>query len=242
MVKRLSESAPDRIERFFGFMARHWLLWANLIVGLYVGLPWLSPLARAAGLDRVGRFIFRLYSPPMCHQLAASSYHILGYQVAYCERDTALYTAIFAGGLFFGLLRRRLRPLPGWLFLLFSLPIFFDGITQSVRAFVPDWPVRTQNAWAAWLTGGLFPAWFYVGDDVGHLNWLLRTVTGVLFGLALAWAVYPRVEKEFQHRPAPPVTIKPLPSAALRSLRGASGETCPTAVPGGDDTPPPAAP
>ncbi len=238
----LAVPTPGRLERFFGFMARHWLLWANLLVGLYAGLPWLSPLARAAGLEHLGRFIFRLYSPPMCHQLPGTSYHLLGYQVAYCERDTALYTAILAGGLLFGLLRRRARPLPGWLFVLLTLPIFFDGVTQSVRAFVPDWPIRAQNPWAIWLTKSLLPAWFYGGDQVGHLNWLLRTVTGALFGLALAWTVYPRVEKEFQQRPAPPVTVKPLPSAALRSPHVASAETCPAAVPGGDDTPPPAAP
>ena len=56
---------------------------------------------------------------------------------------------------------------------------------------------RESNAWAVWLTGGLFPSSFYVGTTVGSLNWLLRTLTGTLFGLATIWFVYPYLADGF---------------------------------------------
>ena len=91
----IHSAPPDRFERALRFLLRHWLLWLNLGIGLYALIPWLSPLARLAGWETLGQFLFRLYSPPICHQQPASSYFLGGYQVAYCQRDTAIYTTIF---------------------------------------------------------------------------------------------------------------------------------------------------
>jgi uncharacterized membrane protein len=184
---------PDRFERAIHFLLRHWLLWINLGLGLYALLPWLSPLARLAGWEGLGQIIFRLYSPPICHQQPDSSYFLGGYQVAYCERDTALYTSIFLAGLFFGL-RRRMRPWPWWSLVLCMVPIGLDGITQVPRAVLADYTLRTENLWAIALTGGIFPPSFYAGDAVGSLNWLLRTVTGVIFGVGLVFTMYPLID------------------------------------------------
>ena len=54
-----------------------------------------------------------------------------------------------------------------------------------------------MKPWAVWLTGDLFPSSFYVGTTVGSLNWLLRTVTGTLFGLATIWFVFPYLDEGF---------------------------------------------
>lgn len=183
-------TALDRAVRFF---VRHWLLWANLAVGLYAGLPWLSPLARAWGWSRLGETIFWVYSW-LCHQSRDASYHLFGYQVAYCHRETALYSAMLLGGILFGICRRRMHDVPWWPLILSLILLGLDGFTQAPRALLPQWPLRTENRWAVVLTGGILPAWFYVGDGVGTLNWWLRTVTGGLFGLALVLALYPRVE------------------------------------------------
>jgi uncharacterized membrane protein len=185
---------PERFERFLRFWLRHWLLWLNLGIGLYALVPWLSPLARLAGWEGLGQLLFRLYSPPICHQQPASSSFLGGYQVAYCQRDTAIYTTLFLAGLLFGLVRRRARPWPWWALVLCILPIGVDGLTQVPRAILPDWTLRTDNAWAVALTGGIFPAGFYVGDAVGSLNWLLRTVTGVVLAVGLVFTFYPLIE------------------------------------------------
>lgn len=194
-----SWSREEPTTRFFSQFVdrftRHWLLWTNLFLGSYALLPWLSPLLRALGYETAGRALYLAYRP-FCHQRPELSYHLWGYPVAYCHRDTAIYTALFLAGLAFGFARTRLRPLPGWAFVLFALPLAADGFTQLPRAFLPDWPLRVENRWAVALTFGRLPERFYYGDAVGSLNWWLRTVTGVLFAVGLAWAVFPRVERE----------------------------------------------
>jgi len=192
------QPTPDPVERVVRFLLRHWLLWLNLGIGLYALVPWLSPLARLAGWERLGQLLFRLYTPPICHQQPEYSYHLGGYQVAFCERDTAIYTGLVLAGLLFGVLRRRVRPWPWWVLVLCTLPLALDGGTQVMRYILPDWTARADNAWAVYLTGGVLPPGFYVGDGVGTLNWLLRTVTGALFSVGLVFTIYPLIEAEMR--------------------------------------------
>lgn len=70
------------IDRFLYTLARRWLLFLNLAVGLYVGLPMLAPVLMQAGLTGPARIIYTIYSP-MCHQLASRSFFLFGDQVAY---------------------------------------------------------------------------------------------------------------------------------------------------------------
>jgi uncharacterized membrane protein len=53
----------------------------------------------------------------------------IGFKVALCQRDLALYGSMVAAGLAFGLWR-RLRPLRLWVFGLMLLPMAIDGGTQ----------------------------------------------------------------------------------------------------------------
>ncbi|MBC7250569.1 MAG: DUF2085 domain-containing protein [Anaerolineae bacterium] len=73
----------------------------------------------------------------------------LGYKMAYCERDAAIYTSIFLGGLIFALLRHRLKPLPWTLFFLSILPLAVDGLGQML-GFWESTPLSRL------ITGGLF--------------------------------------------------------------------------------------
>jgi uncharacterized membrane protein len=57
----------------------------------------------------------------------------IGYKMAYCERDVAIYSSMLAAGLVYALLRRRIRPLGLKWYLLFAiLPMGIDGGTQLV--------------------------------------------------------------------------------------------------------------
>lgn len=89
----------------------------------------------------------------------------LGYKVAICERDLAIYGSMVVGGLIFAALRKRRRivKLPIKIYLLFLLPIAIDGLSQLFG-------LRTSN-------------------------WFLRTLTGSLFGLATIWLAYPYVQE-----------------------------------------------
>ncbi len=73
----------------------------------------------------------------------------LGYQVAFCERDTAMYGSILLAGLLFGLMGRRWRPLPWWGLVLFSIPIAVDGLSQ-----LPGW--RESTPLLRVITGAIF--------------------------------------------------------------------------------------
>ncbi len=96
----------------------------------------------------------------------------LGYKVAFCQRDIAIYSAILLFGLIFSITNRKIPSLPlaAW-FILGIVPIGLDGLSQIV----------SQLPW------GIIP--------LRESTPLLRTITGGLFGFATAWFGYPVVEE-----------------------------------------------
>ncbi|MBK6793339.1 MAG: DUF2085 domain-containing protein [Anaerolineales bacterium] len=100
----------------------------------------------------------------------------VGYKVALCERDVAIYIAILIFGIIFGLTGRRFKSLHWILWLLLGIaPIGLDGFSQLFSQFNWDWlnalvPYRESTP-------------------------LLRTLTGTLFGFFTAWFAYPNIEE-----------------------------------------------
>lgn len=202
------------LTRMVGGFSRHWLAILNTIVFLYVGLPFLAPVLLKAGAEGPARLIYTVYSP-VCHQLAFRSWFLfgeqaayprslagtslipygvatglsendlaaarsfvgnerLGFKVAFCERDVAIYGGILIGGLVFAMVRGRLKPLPVWAWFFFGvLPMAIDGGTQFISGF-PGLP-------AGWAMRESTP--------------LLRTATGLLFGILNVWLAYPHLEE-----------------------------------------------
>jgi len=193
----------------------HWLALANAAVAVFAGLPILAPAMLAAGWSQPALLIYSVYRTT-CHQWPGRSYFLfgpqlaysmddleryglgtahdfmgnaaLGFKVAYCERNFAIYTTLLVAGLVYALLRGRIGPLPWQGLAALLLPIALDGLTQ--------------------LTGAR------------ESDWLLRTLTGVLAGVAGAWLVYPRVDRAFG------ITA---PATAGRPVERLEGE-CPTAA------------
>lgn len=80
----------------------------------------------------------------------------LGYKMAYCQRDTAIYGSMLLAGMVFGLIRHRLRSIPFVLYLIFLAPLAVDGLAQLLGFYESTWQLRT-------ITGSLFGAatvWF----------------------------------------------------------------------------------
>jgi uncharacterized membrane protein len=97
----------------------------------------------------------------------------LGYKMAWCERDAAIYFALLAGFVFFGIIRRYAKPLDPRLYLLFVIPMAIDGTWQLVTsplALVSFLPTHESTA-------------------------LLRVLTGALFGLGTVWLIFPHVDQ-----------------------------------------------
>ncbi len=116
----------------------------------------------------------------------------LGYKMALCERDMAIYGFVLIGGLLYGLLRKRvaIRPLPVLVFLIIGMgPIALDGFSQLFGYYaVPiggGEPSSVQQ-----LLGAIFP--------LRESPPWLRFTTGALFGFMLAWLILPHVDGGMQ--------------------------------------------
>ncbi len=97
---------------------------------------------------------------------------LMGYKVALCERDIAIYGALFLFTLFFSLVRNRLRPVPLLLYVIVGLgPVGLDGFSQLLsNPPILLWPASESTP-------------------------LFRTVTGALFGLMNGWLALPYLEE-----------------------------------------------
>lgn len=76
------QSLAARANRVVYTFARHWLLIFNLVLGVYVGLPWLAPLFMAWGWTGAANVIYLVYST-QCHQLPQRSYFLFGPKAMY---------------------------------------------------------------------------------------------------------------------------------------------------------------
>jgi len=74
----------------------------------------------------------------------------IGWKVALCQRDVAIYGAVFLTGILFAIFRERIRDGISWQWLiLFAVPMAIDGVTQMI-----GW--RESNWWLRTVTGALF--------------------------------------------------------------------------------------
>lgn len=141
------------------------------------------PLAEA-NLSGVKTFeeisgIPHLDDPYSFTRFAARSYvgdEVVGYKIALCERDVAIYLSILLFGIIFGFTGRRIKPLHWALWILIGLgPIGLDGFSQLFSQF--NW---------AWLASVI---------PYRESTPFLRVLTGALFGLSTAWFAYPNIEE-----------------------------------------------
>jgi uncharacterized membrane protein len=89
----------------------------------------------------------------------------LGYKVALCQRDVAIYFGILMFGVIFGVTKRRLFGIPWYFWILLGiLPIGFDGLSQLISQPPLNMiPFRESSPWLRVATGfmfGFFTAWF----------------------------------------------------------------------------------
>ncbi|MCI0555741.1 MAG: DUF2085 domain-containing protein [Anaerolineae bacterium] len=63
-------------------ISRHWLLFLNLLVAVWVGLPWLAPVFMHLGWSSAANVVYLTYSF-QCHQLPERSFFLFGRQAMY---------------------------------------------------------------------------------------------------------------------------------------------------------------
>jgi uncharacterized membrane protein len=215
-----------RTDRFSFWLSDNYIWVFNLVILIYLGLPFLAPVLMKAGATTPATLIYRSYGF-VCHQLAYRSWFLfgeqsvyprelagvdgmipfaeatglsesntntdlfaarnfigneqLGYKVAFCERDVAIYGALLLFGIVFALTRRRIPPLNWFLWLVIGLgPIGLDGFSQLLSQ-----PPLNNFILFNWL-------------PLRESTPFLRTLTGAIFGLTTGWFGYPMVEETMQ--------------------------------------------
>jgi uncharacterized membrane protein len=194
------------VDRMTIVFSRHWLLLVNVVLLFFIGLPLLAPALMYLGYTWPAELIYTAYKLT-CHQLAFRTYFIfgeqpvytieqlraslsvqgedvlywssflgngqLGYKMAWCERNAAIYTSIFVAGLAFGLVRAGLRPLDWRVYLALITPMAVDGFWQLFTSPTYILPFLPEH----------------------ESTWLLRTITGALFGIGSVWLIYPYLQE-----------------------------------------------
>ncbi len=118
----------------------------------------------------------------------------MGWKVAWSDRMISFYTSVWFFALLWYPLRRKVKPITWWGFILILLPLALDGGTHAVSDFAGiGQGFRDTNAWLAVLTNNVLPATFYAGDALGSFNSLMRFSTGFLAGLGIVWLAFPYV-------------------------------------------------
>src|SRR5215216_2568191 len=141
---------------------------------------------KEAGISNVQTFdqvtgIKDLHNPTAPSRLQARQFtgnDVVGYKMALCERDIAIYSAIFLFSVVYAVTKRRIKPLHWiWWVLIGMGPIGLDGFSQ----------LFSQMDWS--FLAAILP--------YRESTPFLRLFTGVLFGLATAWFAYPYMEESF---------------------------------------------
>jgi uncharacterized membrane protein len=101
---------------------------------------------------------------------------ILGYKVAFCERDVAIWGAMALFAILYGVTGRRLPKLHWLVWILVGLgPIGLDGFSQLFSQF----PSAFIHSFLPYRESTPF----------------LRTLTGFIFGFSTAWFMFPLIEE-----------------------------------------------
>jgi uncharacterized membrane protein len=207
-------------DRFSFWLTSNYIWVINLLLLLYVGLPFVAPVLLKNQLTAPANVLYTAYSP-LCHQLAFRSFFLygeqvyyprqaagvpgvmtfgqatgiseddllaarqfrgnpmVGYKVALCERDVAIYGAMLVFGVLFAVTGRRMKPLPWMLWVLIGiLPIALDGFSQlfsqvGIPGLSQILPYRESTPF-------------------------LRVFTGALFGFTTAWFGIPYIEESMR--------------------------------------------
>ena len=171
---------------------RHWLPALNAALAAFLVGAVAAPILAAIGWTAAADALYAAYHLT-CHQWAFRSFFLfgpqpvgvfsqqqlgdlgtdpftfigntdLGWKMAFCERDLAIYVGMLLVGVLYAR-KRSLRPAGFGLYAVLILPMALDGFSQLF-----GWREST---------------------------WELRAVTGLLFGLASAWLVLPRLDVAF---------------------------------------------
>ena len=201
-----------RIKYLCVYVSSNWIVLLTSLVACYLGGAFAAPILMSLGMHAWGSMFYRLYWL-LCHQFAHRSWFLfgpepfypavrfqeltsidpfspvdlwaakyfqgnqfLGWKVALCQRDVAIYVGILVASLTYAILRSRsvrVVSTPWIIYLIVGLaPIGLDGFTQILSQppyMLESLPLRESTP-------------------------LVRSFTGLLFGVMNVWLAYPYID------------------------------------------------
>lgn len=145
-----------------------------VVLGSLAGFPFLAPVLLELGLKPVAKWIYFVYSFS-CHQFDSRSIHFFDYQMAWCARDTAIWSSFFIGAFIIKYL--NIKPIKLYWLIPFVVPIALDGGIQTIFTVLDVSPVG-----------------FNTGDPLYISNNFSRFLTGAIFGIGLALWIGPTMK------------------------------------------------
>jgi len=209
-------------DRAMSWISRHYLAVLNLVMLLYVGLPFLAPVLMENGATAPARVLYTIYSP-LCHQFGFRSFFLYGEQAVYPLKEAGVNlvdfeTATGITGLhdpnhIARLEARRYvgNETVGYKVTLCERDVaIYGAILLFGLLFAVTGRRFPQLHWSIWLLLGIGP----IGLDgfsqlFSQFDWpflasllpyrestpFLRVLTGALFGFFTAWFAYPNIEE-----------------------------------------------
>jgi uncharacterized membrane protein len=202
------------MSNFWCWFYKKYILLFCLLILLYTAGAFLAPILLNSGSTTAAGFIYGFYGAT-CHQFAFRSWFLygeqvfyplrisgiknvvtyedisknsavdlsvariysgnatVGYKLAICQRDIAINLGFILAGLGFAFVNRKWQPIPILFWMVLGLfPVFFDGVTQLGGSALPvlnTFPPRESTP-------------------------LLRTTTGLMFGLTTGLFIFPKLE------------------------------------------------
>lgn len=187
---------------------RHWLFAANATVAAFVGLAFLAPVLLALGYAEAANGIYAAYQY-VCHQWAFRSYFLFGPDLTYSRdvlgslvgHDAIFHTVGSAeAGYKVAFCERDVA---------IYLAVLGAGVAYGRS--------RARTTGLGIMKYGLLILPMALDGFTQLLGWRestveLRTLTGVLFGVASVWLIYPRVDAVFARDLGP--IREPIPTNA----------------------------
>jgi len=194
------------IDRFAAWLARHWLAVFNVLVALFVGLPFLAPVLKEAGATGPANLIYATYAPA-CHQLPERSFFLFGREFVYDVHDLEAAGALPEGS---NVLQRQALRWQGTVETGFKVALCQRDIAIYGTILIGGLLFGVLRGRLKGRDGKLpkLPLWLYgvlllpILIDGGtqllglrESDWFLRLLTGGIFGSATVWLAYPYVEE-----------------------------------------------
>jgi len=212
------ENYQEHSSDFISWFRRNYMILIIVMLFFFLFFAFLAPVLMKYEITQMGRIIYRIYRN-FCHQFAHRSWFLFGeqifypaysdegsgirslhevfgvfagsvqesreiignenagYKVAICQRDVAIYGAMLVFALIFHFSQNRIKKIPFWLWLLIAvIPIGIDGLWQLISS---------SN--------------LSILNISNHESTpLMRSITGLMFGIFTGWYLYPAIEETFE--------------------------------------------